>query len=226
MRVSGRMTGAAQVVSAIAQIPSLLSQGAERAMHESLQIVSTVARGTYLSGPYPTRLQPRTGRLRASLRRGDRENIWQVRRQGTTITGELGTSTVYARIHEEGGVIRPVRGRYLAIPTAFAMTSSGVLKREYQGGLRQIPHTFFIRSRTGGLSLWQRTAARRVRGAKLSSVAKPLFWLVRQVRLPKRPFLRPAVEQSRPQITERFQVMVNTVITRANETIRKIRGAA
>jgi phage gpG-like protein len=223
IKFNGRVVGQVEMIAAFGQLPSLFKQGAERAMRESLEMVSSVARSKYLSGPYPTYLQPRTGRHRASLRRGDKDNIFSVASQGTTVTGVLGTKAVGARIHELGGVIRPTRGQYLTIPTAQAKTPSGVLKPEYSRGLRSIPGLYFQRTRSGVLYAAQRDPAR---GRTRSSRIRILFWLARQVKIPARPYLNPSLNESRAAITERFQVMANTIIQRTNETLQKLRRAS
>src|SRR5262245_54737271 len=112
IHITGKVSGVEPTISALRQLPSLLRQAAEAAMREAPELISLTARTEYLSGPFPHRLQPRSGRLRASLRRGDRDNIFEVRSQGTTVQGTLGTNVPYARIQEEGGIIRPRRGQY------------------------------------------------------------------------------------------------------------------
>lgn len=221
IRVNGELRGVSTMISALSQIPSLLQQGGIRAMTESLELVSATTRREFLSGPYPTHLEPRTGRLRASLRRGDRDNIFRVAAQGSQITGEFGTSVVYARIHEVGGVITPKHGQYLAIPTGFAKTSGGVLKTAYNRPLRQIPNTFLLRTR-GGLMLWERLSGRGGGRRRLSEVARPLFRLVRRVVIPARPYLAPSAQQSEAGIAGIFTAMVQRLIDRANDTLRRI----
>src|SRR5262245_46471028 len=159
------------LISAFGGFPSLLRQAGEGAMRESLLIISAISHEEYLSGPYPHRLQPRTGRLRASMRRGDKDNIFEVRSQGTQVIGTLGTNVPYARIHEVGGIIKPVKGQYLAIPTALAKTQRGVVKAEFNRPLRQIPGLFLMRSRAGNLGGYRRRGRR--------GVLERLFSLVR-----------------------------------------------
>ena len=54
----------------------------------------------------PGHLHRRTGRLRASI-------THSVRRGGGSVMGRLGTNVIYGRIHELGGVIRPVKASAL-----------------------------------------------------------------------------------------------------------------
>ena len=60
-------------------------------------------------GSSKTRLNVRSGRLRASITK-------KVVKSGRKFVGTIGTNVVYARIHEEGGTIKPVRRQYLTIP--------------------------------------------------------------------------------------------------------------
>ena len=57
----------------------------------------------------PDELHIRTGHLRRSIESG-------VNEKGNNIIGWLGSNVIYARIHEFGGIIKPVRGQYLKFP--------------------------------------------------------------------------------------------------------------
>jgi phage gpG-like protein len=87
----------------------------------------------------------------------------------------------YARIHEFGGIIRPVRARALAIP----------LRKEF----RNIPPRtldLFVLKRGGKVFL------ARKNGGKLDI----LYVLKDQVRIPARPYLRPALVRHREKILD------------------------
>lgn len=96
-----------------------------------------------------------------------------------TVFGRLGVlqegpAQAYAGIHMRGGVIRPKRGHYLAIPLPAAQTPAGVTRfspREVVGG-------FFIRSKNGNLLLVQ----------KVAGGIRPLFVMKTQVTLPRRDY--------------------------------------
>lgn len=214
IRINGHVRGQVESIAAIQQIPSLLQQGALRAMTESLQLVSATSQREFLSGPYPTHLQPRTRRLRASMKRGDRDNIFRVDAQDTRIIGEVGTNVEYARIHEVGGIIRPKRGQFLAIPTEAIKTPTGLIQSRYRvESFRQVPNTFIRRSRSGSPGIYER----------FSGGIRRIAHLLRQVTMPPRPFLGTALQRSQTSITERFQLMVQTIIDRANQTLRNVR---
>jgi hypothetical protein len=216
IEVKGHVRGASETASALSQLPGLLGQAAEGAMTESLELVSRISRGEYLSGPFPHRLQPRTGRLRASMRRGDKDNIFQVQRRGTTIQGTLGTNVVYARIHEFGGIIKPVKGQYLAIPTQLAKTPTGIVKAEFNRPLRQIQGLFLMRSRRGNLGAYRRRGRR--------GILERLFSLVRRAVVFPRPFLHVALNRAKPEITQIFERRLNEPVKRLMETLRRFGG--
>jgi hypothetical protein len=211
IRLSGKVDGMGPTISAIAQIPSLLRQGFIKAMTQGLEDISEVTRRDYLSGPYPTHLQPRTQRLRASMRRSDRDNIFRVDARETTVIGELGTQVIYGRIHEVGGVIRPKHGLYLAIRTEFTKTGGGVVRPQYRGPLRLVPNTFVRRTSTGSLGVFQRI------GQRVMAIA----WLVKQVTIPARPYLGPGVQKAFPRVVARFQAVVDAISRAATETLRR-----
>lgn len=100
-----------------------------------------------------------------------------------TIGGGL---VAYARIHEEGGIVRPVRAKFLAIPLPAAKTAAGV-------GRVVSPRDFkdtFVRK---GI-IWQRIATvkgkRPPKGASTNLADRativPLFVLKKQVRIEPR----------------------------------------
>lgn len=85
--------------------------------------------------------------------------------EGLSVT--VGTNLVYARIHDQGGVIKPVKAKYLTIPL-------GNMKRAKKGaGL------FFIKSKKGNKLLVR----------KKGKGIEPMFLLKDQVTIPKRPYL-------------------------------------
>jgi hypothetical protein len=94
----------------------------------------------------------------------------------------------YARIQESGGVIRPVRAKFLAIPLEANKTAAGVARypspREFIAA--HPGETFFLRTQTGKLLImWKSpTAAARKSGKAAKGEAVPLWLLVRQVDIP------------------------------------------
>lgn len=133
-----------------------------------------------------------SGRLRASAQSTvsvTGEKVETVARVGGGGVGEV----PYAAIHEHGGVIRPKRGRFLAIPMGPALKGG----REGGAGMwpRDIPGLRFIPIKGGAQGM---LVKRMGKGKNAGFV--PWFHLVRQVRMPKRPYLAPAVETVLPTV--------------------------
>lgn len=158
-----------------------------KSMRESLLHVSGVSRRRFLSG---RPLKVRSGRLRSSLKVPGMEGIFKIERRAMEILGRLGTKVPYGPTHEYGATIKPVRKQWLTIPLGAVKTPAGVAR----GRARDFQNTFFRRSKTGNLILFQKRGERII----------PLFVLKKQVKIPKRPYLDPAVRKSLGWITDRF----------------------
>jgi phage gpG-like protein len=211
------VNGVQQTAAGLSQALTLLKEELSPALRESLLLVTRTAQKVYLSGPRPERLGVRTGRLRSSLEERSSDNIFAISEQGAQLSGTVGTSVEYAEIHERGGIIRPKRSQYLAVPTSLAQTASGVTKSQYDRPLRQIPNLFIRRSKSGVLYAAERTAAT---GHQRRSSFRVLFWLVRSVRIPARPFLSTALRDSTQAITQRFTGAAQRVEQRLQAFIR------
>lgn len=107
----------------------------------------------------------------------------------------VGTNLPYAAIHEFGGVIRPKRSRFLTVP--IGQNGRNVLRR---GGLRSVPGVFFIKTKRGGVM-----AARQYSKAKAAAL-EPLAILVTEVRMPRRPYMRPAVAKAKKPVLAQFTI--------------------
>lgn len=146
-------------------------------------------------GKSKDRLNVRSGRLRNSI-------TTRIQSSGNLHAGIIGSNVVYARIHEEGGEIKPVNVKYLTIPFPAAKTKAGASR----GGARSFDNTFVKKSKAGNLIIFQRQGQQIV----------PLFLLRdRPVTIPDRPYLMPALEKIQPvlvqQVAERFAESVETV---------------
>jgi len=94
-------------------------------------------------------------------------------------SGSFG-SVPYARIHEEGGTIRPKRAKMLAIPIHPQLKTAAGIGRV--PGPRDVPDLTFVRSLKGAFLLVNK------------HTGEPWFLLKRQVTIKARPFLQPALE--------------------------------
>lgn len=87
----------------------------------------------------------------------------------------IGSTELYAEVHEEGGVIRPVRARWLTIPLL-----------GQRGWARHDPTPMWVhRARSGRLYLVERISSTRIR---------PRWWLRDMTVVPPRRFLRAGMD--------------------------------
>ena len=132
-------------------------------------------------------LNTRSGRLRSSIRSGVRGGTkgghkgtiegW-LRAGGSSRKGQV----KYARIHEEGGVIVPRKAKWLTIPVGPAKTKAGVAR----GGARSFKSLMFMPDFKDPQKAY---LIHRFSGALF-------FILVKRVVIPKRPFLKPSIEEA------------------------------
>jgi hypothetical protein len=208
IKISGKVTGLQETQAALAKLPDIVMDEMDADARASAFHVTRIAQRNYLSGPRQTRLGVVTNRLRGSLSEGDPNFILDVQRQAMRVTVTTGTNVKYAETHEPPvgqteTIIKSKRpGGFLAVPTALAKTGTGELKDKYNRPLRKIADLFIARSKSGILYAAEKKPAV---GRQRRSGFSVLFWLVRQVKIPARPFLRPALADSRQWINERFQ---------------------
>lgn len=119
------------------------------------------------------------------------------RADATSIT--VGSNLVYARLHQFGGVVKPVRAQWLSIPlTREAYRSKS--PRNYPGDLRAV-----ISKKTG-------------KGVLLDTDDVAQYALVKEVEVPARPFLGFS-----PSFLDRIQRMLLDEITRGMNNVREVR---
>jgi hypothetical protein len=184
-----QIQGLTQTQDAIQSLRPVLQGHLQKAGTESLDYVSEFAQRRYLSGPYPTHLQPRTGELRASWGKGHPLNIYTMVLNGLQVRGEVGTRIPWAASHETDITITPKRSTYLRIPMPFVKDARGALKPEYRvQRARSIPNTRVFRGPSGRLFIWQVNRS-NTRGARAQVI--PLFQLKRSVFRRGRPVKAP-----------------------------------
>ena len=139
-----------------------------------------------------TRLNVRTGRLRASIR----STVEQVSGDLAIVlrAGTDGGAVPYARIQEEGGTIRPKKGKYLKIPVGPALTGAGVsrLPPGRSGDFRFVP------TPRGGVLVGRD--------------GKVWYVLRREVRIPARPYLAPALAAAAPRLAASLDRLVRQAV--------------
>ena len=197
--IKGKITGLAETSSALNQLPSLFQQAGIGAMTECLELYSEILRKEHMEGPYPDEIQSRSGSFRRTFRRGQPQNIFQVTARGSTITGTFGSEDQRARILNEGGVIYPRRGPFLAVRSSFTKTAGGVVQAKYQQPLRQLPNTFVRRIHH------RRGTAEAAVFEKRGRLIVPIAWLVRQVYIKGRQFMAKTLTKAAPRMPAIFE---------------------
>lgn len=110
----------------------------------------------------------------------------------------VGTNVVYAKIQEFGGVIRPKRVKALPVPMNLEAKR---LSASHPQGLRGIPNLTVIKTRSA-VYLVQIV---RKGGAKNERYVWGAVWMLkRSVRMPKRPYMAPALSEYRPKASQDY----------------------
>lgn len=102
----------------------------------------------------------------------------------------------YARIQEEGGVVKPVRGRLLAIPQAPALTGPGINKYPE---VRRAPHLYFQPTKNGGLLINRHTG-------------EVWYVLVPKVTIKAKHYLRDSISETVKGLADRIDGAVVDVV--------------
>lgn len=109
----------------------------------------------------------------------------------------VGTNLVYARIHEKGGTIKPKRVK--ALPVPLNQEARDLLRKVGSGGLRS-ENLVPIKTRRGRLLLAKQVSRRGKRRAHQRGDLQFLFLLSKAVRIPKRPYMKPAFTKMVPEM--------------------------
>ncbi len=134
-------------------------------------------------------LKVMSGRLLNSIGRSKK-----VREEGSGVfIGEIGPKGVpYAAIHEFGGTIVPTKAQALTIPTYENTRKDGNPKRSVAELFSK--HNAFI---ANGMIFAKR-------GKGVGAQIEPMFLLKKSVTIPARPYMQPAIAQTREQIIQNF----------------------
>jgi len=176
----------------------------ERVLIQTGDMVVRTAKAHYLSGPRPKKLGVVTGKLRGSIKRTP---VRRISRNWRDWYIQVYSDSAYARIHELGGKIKPKSGEYLVIP----------LSKRFRGkSLREVPNTFIRPMKDGSdrFIVFQKYDVERQRrpglgkGRVVRSAGEgftierltPVAILQKSVKIPKRPFLAPALRDNRARI--------------------------
>ena len=143
-----------------------------------------------------TRLNVRTGRLRASIRSrilGKGKNV----AVSVSAGGGRGSKEVkYARIQEEGGTVVPRNGQWLSIPVGDNLTAAGVARIPSP---RMVSGLYFVPGRSGNLLAF-------APGGRL------MFVLVKSVRITAKHYLRDGVKAAARSVPTEVNAAVRRVL--------------
>lgn len=132
--------------------------------------------------PSKKRLRSRTGALRRSYTSAVKGSKLDI-----VLRATVGSSrtAAYARLQEEGGIIRPVRSKYLTVPLRANYTAAGRVRFESARKAREDStlRTWLLRSKRGNLIIMGK---KKSGGGFLGKDGKPLWVLVREVKVPAR----------------------------------------
>lgn len=145
------------------------------------------------------RLNVRSGRLRASIR-----GAAKMDRNGSIVlslrAGGREEGVKYAGIHEHGGrdgtgIIKPKKGKFLTIPIHDSLTTGAGVAR--YASVRDVPVPLnYAQSRKGQPLLVN------------SETGEVFYLLLRQVKIKKRPYLKPAVERVRRELGRELRPLI------------------
>jgi phage gpG-like protein len=150
--------------------------GVGRSCDVLVKFIKNSMRRTSWHNPSPAGGPPGTvtGNLRQSIQSTDPENGY----------AKVYTNWKYAAIQENGGIIRARNVKYLTIP----MNVRAAKLRANTASLRTLNLHFTKGHRPGLAFLWE------TRGKGKNSRSELMFMLKPSVRLPARPFMRPAAQ--------------------------------
>lgn len=133
-----------------------------------------------------SRLNVRSGRLRASISGSAMKDT-----RGNVVlqlqAGGRDKDVSYARIHEEGGTIRPVSAKFLTIPISDKLFTGAGVQR--YASVRDVPEPLSFAQSLKGQPLLVHQMTGEV-----------FYILKKQVKIPRRPYLKPAVDRVNREI--------------------------
>jgi phage gpG-like protein len=157
------------------------NHGVDRAATQCVRFIKKSFPKTSMYQPSPAGGPPGTG-----TRELERSITATPAKNGRAI---VGTNVLYARIHENGGVLKPTNKKYLTIPVSVAAAKMRANTKD----LRTQALTFREGPNRGVAFLFRTTKGKNAR-------SELMFVLKRSVRMPPRPFMRPAATNKNNQM--------------------------
>lgn len=159
--------------AAVRRFPHLLYREEKKACQKAAIGIRSRVTKQQLSGPYPDKVQPRTGAMRKSINHAVFGE--DIKTLGFMVFFNSSLAP-YAPNHESPpmySTVTPVRAKALAIPTKNALTPAGVVRGEYTAGkgrtLRSVPGLFFVRGKD---NKWAGLAVKKGKGIKVIYIFK------------------------------------------------------
>lgn len=159
-----------------------------RKMEKACQYLNRYIRNNKLRGGKP--LRSRSNALRNSFG-------YTIEGKGDNVIGRVGSRLPYSAVHETGKTIKSKPGRSLVVPQKAALTGTGQLRKPP----KQWDNTFVAKG-----TIFQR------KGKKII----PLFLLRKQVVIPARPYIGPAIEETRNRIIDIIGETITTAVKVGN----------
>jgi hypothetical protein len=153
---------------AFKDVPQIISRELRSYLELVMEALEQRHGKPYPGGTGPKSLSRRSGHMLEYMK----ESIRVEGNSIATITGYLSVPGD-RKIHENGGVLKPKKAKYLTIPLPAALNSNGTPKKP---SARSWENTFVIRSKAGNLLIVQK------RGAQII----PLYVLKTEVYIPPR----------------------------------------
>jgi hypothetical protein len=204
MRFDIEVHGAKELRVAYRDAPALVASTSHRVMRRLVGRLHSYVQLRKLSG---TPLAARTRNLARSV-------FSRVELVANDLQGRVGfdlAKAAYARIHEEGGTIRPKHGRFLAIPVGAALTGNGVARFDAREFIQGTQGGGSFRGFTGSFVNKNRTA---LMGVRKAGTVEAVFALKREVTLPARRPLGETLEENRDDVRRAFETGVVDVVER------------
>lgn len=182
-------------------LPGRIVKEAKKIIHLNARVLQRYLREERMTGgTSASKLHVRTGRLRGSVM------VLPETETATGVEGGVGIGTRYGKVHvgpRMSHLIRPKKGKFLAIPLEAALTPAGVAKGPPRSSIWG--ETFIAKSKKGSLIVWgQQRIMKGKRGGQLRGNILPLFLLVKQVNVPTRIHPDEIIDYIRPKIIEDF----------------------
>jgi phage gpG-like protein len=198
INVTVKAKGEQLVIKSVGELPNKILLAASIGMQRGLLFAVGVAQREFMSGPRPERLAAVSGRLRASLGA-------ETKLSGNSVIGRAGATVPYAAYHEFGfrgsmqvrahtrvrRAFDPETGETVEVRRAIIHREQGFL------GWRESKGRAIQRLQAKGVSVGAQTVQVRAHS--------------RRVNYAGRPYLRPALEQTMPQIVEEINQEIATV---------------